>query len=200
MVNKKDQDKVQDDVEITNEDTEMNESELEEIEGNMGLKLKSLRTKLTAAETTNKELREEVQRTKADFLNAKRRLEEDRARDKERLVVSHVSKLLPLYDSFHMAMLDKKVWEKADEEWRKGIEGIFSQLQNVMASYQVSSFDPTGDKFDPVRHDALNMMPVEDPNLDHTVLAVIQLGFEQTIGENKTVIRPARVSVGEYTK
>lgn len=201
MVNKKDKDEVQDDLEFT-EDTdtiETTDPELSEIEDAEENKLKTLKTKLQESEEKNRNLLEELQRSKADFLNGKRRLEEERVRDKGRSAISHVEKLLPLCDSFYLAMLDKETWAKADEKWRKGVEGILSQLNSVLASYRVTMFDPTGETFDHNRHEALAQVPVTDVAEDNQVLSVIQQGYEIDVDGNKELIRPARVTVGEYT-
>lgn len=198
MVNKKDSEVVQDDIEITNDNSDQIEPELEDIEENSDQKIKSLRTKLTTAQHEVQTIREELQRTKADFLNAKRRLEEERKLDKERTVVAHVERLLPLCDSFYLAMLDTEAWEKADEKWRKGVEGINAQLQNVLTSYNVKPYNPTGEQFDPHRHEALSSIPTENEAEHNMVMSVIQLGYERTVGDTTEVIRPARVTVAEH--
>ncbi len=201
MVNKKDTDKVQDELEITTdtEHTDQSDPELFEIENDEDNKLKTLKTKLKDSEEKNRNLLEELQRSKADFLNGKRRLEEDRLRDKARLTISHVEKLLPMCDSFYLAMLDRETWEKADEKWRKGVEGIHTQLTSVLTSYGVTSFDPTGTQFDHNRHEALAQVPVTDEAQNNQVISVIQLGYEMEVNGTKELIRPARVTVGEYT-
>lgn len=201
MVNKNDTDEVQDELEITNDTdtTETNDPELFEIENEEDNKLKTLKTKLKESEEKNRDLLEELQRSKADFLNGKRRLEEERVRDKARITISHVEKLLPLCDSFYLAMLDKDTWAKADEKWRKGVEGILSQLNSVMTSYKVTAFDPTGLAFDHNRHEALVQVPVTDESQTNQVISVIQQGYEIEVDGTKELIRPARVTVGEHT-
>jgi len=122
MVNKKEHNPNQDDIEITNESSEILEPELEDVENTANQKIKTLRDKLKETEAKLMDLREELQRSKADFLNAKRRLEEERLQDRKRTINKHIEKLLPICDSFYLAMLDKEIWAKADERWRQGIE------------------------------------------------------------------------------
>lgn len=185
---------------ITDNDTETTEPELSEIENEEENKLKTLRAKLKEAEDKNRELMEELQRSKADFLNGKRRLEEERLRDRDRQRINFIEKLLPLCDSFYLAMLDKEMWAKADPKWRTGVEGIYSQLQSVLNNYQVTSFDPTGQEFDHNKHEALSMIPVEDEAMNNKIISVIQMGYEMKVGEVNELIRPARVTVGEKQK
>ncbi len=184
---------------LTYEDNQHSETELVDDEATAEQKLKVLRTKLQEATEKNRELGEEVQRTKADFLNARKRLEEEQVRSRERDTVKHIEKLLPLADSFYLAMLDKAAWEKADEKWRKGIEGINNQLTSILRSYGVSAVDPTGEIFDPLKHEALSTIPVDSEAAHNQVTTVMQLGYVKTSDSGEEVIRPARVTVGEYT-
>ena len=200
MVNKQNNDdEVQDDIEITNEDTDTEtiDSELAEDELTDANKIKKLRDQLKEADVKYRDLHEELQRNKADFLNARKRLEDERLRDRERVAFSHIEKLLPLCDSFHLAMMDTKTLDTIDPKWRKGIEGIYSQMKGLMESYGITAYDPTGETFDPMRHEALSMIKVADETQNHKVISVIQQGYEQKRGETTEIIRPARVTVGE---
>ena len=201
MVNKKHKETTQDDVEITNEDTEIHEPEIEELEEKQNGFNNTLRDKLKVCEAEKREILEETQRAKADFLNAKRRLEEERKRDRERGTISHIEDLIPLCDSFQVAMSNKEVWEKADENWRKGIEGIYSQLQNILTNNQVTAINPIHTTFNPHQHEALSTIPVTDEKEDHMVMAVIQMGYELKKADSTTeIIRPARVIIGTFEK
>ena len=192
-------DTVQDDIEITNDDTDTTEieTELEDAEATDANKIKQLRDKVKEAENKNRDLHEELQRTKADFLNARKRLEDERLRDRERVAINHIEKLLPLCDSFHLAMMNTQALETVDPKWRQGIEGIYSQMKGLMESYGVTAYDPTGLDFDPTRHEALSMIKVTDAAQNHKVITVIQQGYEQKRGDTTEIIRPARVTVGE---
>lgn len=200
MVKKTNKDLHQDDVEITNEDTEMNDPDVEEIEEQNNSFNNTLRDKLKASEAEKRTILEESQRTKADFLNARKRLEDDRRRDKERNTIEHIEELIPLCDSFQVAMSNKEVWEKVDANWRKGIEGIHSQLQNILNNYNVKTIDPTGALFDPYKHEALSTVPVTDKSKHEHVMSVVQMGYElQKADGGVELIRPARVVIGEFS-
>jgi molecular chaperone GrpE len=198
MVNKhNDKTIVEDDIEITNEIPDTTEPELSDVEDNQKDIISSLRKKLKEAEEDKRTAQDDLQRARADFLNARKRLDEERQRDKQRSIVKHVEELLPLCDSFEMAMSNKEVWEKADENWRKGIEGIYAQLQSLLTQYNVTKLIPLGEVFDPHRHEALSMTPVTDKTKHDTVVAVIQNGYEID-ADTKELIRPARVAIGVY--
>ena len=198
MVNKKDLREVQDEIEITRDTdhADTTDPELSDIEDAEEDKLKTLKTKLKDAEEKSRDIHEELQRAKADFLNARKRLEDERARDKDRLTINHIEKLLPLCDSFFLAMQDVSAMEASDPRWRKGIEGTYAQLKSVMESYKVTAFNPVGELFDPARHEALSMIHVDDTDQNNRIINIIQQGYELTVGDSTELIRPARVTVG----
>lgn len=181
--------------ETTGED-HATEPELEDFEATSSNKMKDLRDKLRACESEKRENLEQLQRAKADFLNARKRLDEDRVRERERLVEAHVTELLPLYDSFAMAMSNQAAWEAVDKTWRIGVEGIFSQLQSLLQSYHVTVLNPQNKPFDPVLHEAMGSETVTEKEQHNTVVKVIQPGFTRTALDHTSVIRPARVIVG----
>lgn len=189
------------DIEIETTDTEAeniieDEPELVDMEATAKDKLKKLRDDLKRCEAEKMEVLEESQRAKADFLNARRRLEEERIRDRVRYKKQHVMELLPLCDSFQMAMSDKDAWEKADKNWRMGVEGINTQLMGILSSYNVTTLNPLGQPFDPNKHEAIGTEEVDEASQADTVIKVVQMGYEMKDGDQTEIIRPARVTTG----
>lgn len=193
------EEELQEDVELTGEDNTV-EPELEDVEYNSNKKIKLLRDKLKVCKQEKAEHLENLQRAKAEFLNGKKRLEEEKARDVEKVENKQIEKLLPMIDSFRMAMHDKETWSKIDETWRKGIESIHSQLHNILDSYDVKEINPEGTEFDPNIHEAITNVPVNNKKLHNKVISVIQTGFVRIVGNKEELIRPARVTIGEYSK
>jgi molecular chaperone GrpE len=185
-----------DEVEITNEDSDIEDIELEDVEGKSSAKLKQLREKLKQCEAGRMEVMEDLQRTKAEFLNARKRLEDEKIQDRVRTKLQHAEELLPLCDSFDMAMSNKEVWEKADESWRKGVEGIQKQLLKLLTNYHVTKIEALGQAFDPHRFEALDTQEVTDNKEVDVVQKVLQDGYEMQVGDKTKVVRPARVVTG----
>jgi molecular chaperone GrpE len=184
-------------VEITkDEQPDLEEPELVDLEEKSTDKLKKMREKLAHCEVEKKQILEDAHRARADFLNARKRLDEERARDKVRYRKQHAMELLPLCDSFQMAMSDTEAWEKADKAWRTGIEGINTQLMRLLDSYGVKALDPQGEHFNPHKHEAIGTEIVTDKKLQDTVVSVVQRGYEMTTGDTTEIIRPARVTTG----
>ncbi len=181
-----------DDIEMTGEDS-IDEIQTEEIEEKSAAKVSELKKKLKESEEARRALMEDLQRAKADFLNARKRLEEEKNTDRERARVKHIEELLPLVDSFEAALKDE-VLNGAAENLQKGIFGIYSQLQNLFRGYNVSEVEALGETFNPAFHEAVAEVPVGDKASDHKVIAVVQKGYRM----NDALIRPARVTVGIY--
>lgn len=185
--------------EITDELTDTIAPEITDIEDAEENKLKKLKVKLKQVEEEKRQALEELASVKADFLNARKRLEEDSQRTIERKTIRHMESLLPLADSFYMAMSNKEVWERGDKMWRKGVEGINAQLLQILKDNGVETIDPTGEVFDPALHEAIGTVAVDSGQVD-TVIAVMQPGYTITIDGTTEILRPARVTTGISTE
>lgn len=154
-------------------------------------KLKSLRQKLKQTEEEKLKCLEDLQRARADFLNSKRRLEEQVAKDKERATDKILIELLTLADSFDIATQDKE-WQIVEGKWKSGVEAIQAKLISILKSNNVVPVDPTGCAFNPEEHEAVSNSIVDDESKVDTVVTVLQKGYKR----NNDVVRPARVVVG----
>lgn len=177
---------------VTEEDATLPEDiELADVEEAAAGKLKELRDKLKVCEKEKMEHLENLQRAKADFLNSRKRLEEQLLRDKVHIKMDFVEGLLPLCDSFEAAMSDP-AWGACDEKWRGGIEAIHAQLMAILKNHDVEEISGVGAPFNPHEHQAVSNAEVEDTAKADTVIEVLQKGYKV----EEHVIRPARVTVG----
>ena len=177
---------------VTDIDLEPEDAELEDEESLAKDKLKSLRDKLKHSEEERKKCLDDLQRTRADFLNSRKRLDEQLARDRERATDRLIMELLPLADSFDMAMLDRELWEKMDTNLKTGIEAIQAKLSSILKGNNITTISPLGEMFDPNEHEAVSNSQVTDEAEVDKIIAVLQRGYKR----NDDVIRPARVVVG----
>jgi molecular chaperone GrpE len=160
---------------------------LAEEEEHITAKIKKLQDKLKLCEQEKAAHLDELQRAKADFLNARKRLEAHAETLIARSTASHIETLLPLCDSFELAMKDP-AWSTADTTWRRGVEGISNQLQTILRTYGVTTIEALDTQFNPHEHEALR-------GEGEIVTEVYQTGYKL----NDTVIRPAKVSVEPKT-
>lgn len=159
-------------------------------------KLKKVKKELLEVKKREKEYLTGWQKSKADYANDKMRQEKELVERKNRLVSEIVVDLLPTLDSFDMAMSDKKVWEKTDENWRKGVESIRNQLWSVLSNYGLEEINEDGVNFDPLIHDPGEIIKVKDKKEDEKVLKILQKGYRL----GGLIVRPARVRIGNFKK
>jgi molecular chaperone GrpE len=133
------------------------------------------------------------QRAKADFANAKKRWDETMAEYRKLANEGLIEELLPVLQSFEMAFANKEAWEKADKNWRTGVEYIYNQLKGILDQNGLKEINPIGAKFDPNMHEAVKYEPVEEKSKVGTIVKVIEKGYE--LGGK--LIRPAKVVVAE---
>lgn len=133
------------------------------------------------------------QRAKADFVNYKKQSEATMKEFRVMATEGLIEELLPVLSSFEMAFANKVAWEKADKNWRTGVEYIYTQLKSVLDQHGLKELNPIGEKFDTARHEAVKHEPVEDKTKENIILNVLEKGY--VLG-NK-LIKPAKVVVGE---
>lgn len=167
-----------------------------DVEAEATKKIKQLKKELRSVEEERRKTAEDLQRAKAEFLNAKKRMNEDItvriAREREDII----SSLLPVCDSFQMAMQNTEQWEQVDPVWRKGVEAIYAQLQSLLEQYHVTQIKPTNEVFDPNVHEAVEEESTDDTSLHNTISKVVQSGYQIRRTDGTTaLLRPARVVV-----
>lgn len=174
---------------------EIDELEIEETEALSRQKIKKIKEELKRCKAEKQQYLDGWQREKADLLNIRKRQADELERIRVRTQSECIEKLLPLCDSFDMAMSNSDAWERADQSWRKGIEQIHTQLQNILTSYDVHTVGSVGEAFNPHLHEAVSSAPVSNEKEHQTIVTVYQKGYRA--GEN--LVRPAKVIVGEYS-
>ena len=133
------------------------------------------------------------QRAKADFANAKKRMEESMSEYRTMANEGLIEELLPVLSSFEMAFSNKEAWEKIDKNWRMGVEHIYMQLKGILNQNGLKEVDPMGTKFDPNLHEAVRHEPSSNAE-ENTIIQVLEKGY--TLGTK--LIRPAKVVVAEH--
>jgi len=145
--------------------------------------IKKVQAQLKACKSERQEYLDGWQRAKADFINTKKRLEEEGNMKFEYGVRACVEKLLPALDSMDIAL------GQAEDE---GMEMVQKQM---LTGLGVEVLNPIGETFDPNLHEPMGMVEAEEEKED-TIVNVLQKGYK--LGE--TIIRPAKVQVATYNK
>ena len=156
-----------------------------------------LRDKLKVCENEKQEYFDKWHRERADFINYKKRNEEENRQFLKFANERLVEEIIPVLESFEMAFANKKTWESLPEVWRKGIEYIHSQLLNVLKSKGLEELNPSkGEKFNPSIHIAEVTEPTFDKNEDGGIIRVIKKGY----GLNGKIIMAPKVIVAELNR
>ena len=196
MFKKKDEDKIESDSnEVSGDIVHEDLDDSVVAEENAQEAIRKLREKLKKAEAEKQEYLTGWQRAKADLVNARKRDEEERREFVKFANEKLIEDLVPVLESFDMAMNNKEAWEKADKNWRVGVEYISSQLKKSLSDNGLTELAPNiGDKFDHSLHEASKYEPVTDEKLDHCIIGVIQKGYTL----NGKILRVPKVVVGEF--
>lgn len=155
--------------------------------------VKKLREKLKTAVEEKQTYLNGWQRDKAEFMNARKRDEEAKQDFLKFAKLNVIEDILPVLDSFDMAMANKTSWDTISAEWRAGMEGIYNQFIGILTKQGVTAFGAKGDAFDPNLHQSVSMVATEDKTQDNTIAEVLQKGYMLS----GKVIRPAMVQVFE---
>jgi len=150
--------------------------------------IKKVKAKLKKALEEKQEYLNGWQRSQAESINLKKRLEEDKKNFTAYANENFIMELIPVLDSFDMAFTDKDAWEKAPENWRKGIEYIYTQFTNTLENNGVKIIDPVGQNFNHDEHNSVESVPGDEGK----IIKVLQKGYKL----KDKMIRPASVTVG----
>ncbi len=127
-------------------------------------------------------------RAKAEGENIRRRAQEDISKAHKFAVEKFAGELLAVKDSLEAALA---VPEQTVESFKSGVELTLKQLVSAFEKNALLEINPTGEKFDPHRHQAIGMIDSEQEA--NTVVTVLQKGY--LIADR--VLRPALVMVAK---
>lgn len=141
---------------------------------------------LIKAESEVAELKDAFLRAKAETENVRKQAQADVARAHKYAVERFAEDLLPVKDALEQTLAAGEV---SLDTLKSGAALTLKSLQASFDRAQVSEINPVGEKYDPHRHQAMQMVESEQPA--NTVVAVFQKGYLI----NDRVLRPALVTV-----
>lgn len=136
------------------------------------------------------ELTLDLQRTRADFENYRKRVDGEKQAARDAGQVAAISKLLPVIDNIERA-IGHMPDELVDNKWAQGVVGLVRSLEKSLDGLNVRRIDAKpGTAFDPELHEAIQFN--EDAEGDTEVIdEELQAGYLL----NGQPIRPAMVKV-----
>jgi molecular chaperone GrpE len=134
-------------------------------------------------------LLDRLARLQAEFDNYRKRIARENAEFRDYAVADAAKNLLPVIDNFALALRNTS---GGPEDFRKGVELIHKQLQDVLQRLKVEQIPAQGEPFDPRVHEAIEM--VESNQVpDNHVLEELQPGYRI----KDRLLRPAMVRVAK---
>lgn len=134
------------------------------------------------------ELTDMAQRLQADFENYRKRVDQEKVEFTKFACSQVIEQIIPIVDNFELALQHTK----AEDEFTKGVELIFSQLVQMLEDNGVTPINPQpGDDFNAHEHEAL--LAEESKKKANTILEVLQKGYKI----EEKIIRHAKVKVSK---
>ncbi|WP_269939584.1 nucleotide exchange factor GrpE [Arthrobacter sp. HY1533] len=129
------------------------------------------------------ELKNDLLRLQAEYVNYRKRVERDRAVAGQMAVIGVLNSLLPVLDDIDAGRTHGDIVDGP-------FAAIAAKLETALATYGLEKIDATGVPFDPTVHEALIQQPAADIEVD-TVSQVLRNGYKS--GER--ILRAAQVIV-----
>lgn len=122
------------------------------------------------------ELTADLQRTRADFENYRKRIELEKTAAREAGQSSAILKLLPVIDNIERAISHMPP-ELKEDKWAQGVAGLVKNLEKSLESLNLKRIDASkGSDFNPALHEAIQFD--EDADGDKEVIAEeLQSGY-----------------------
>src|SRR5215831_12608048 len=149
----------------------------------------SAETELKRLGAERDNLFDRLARLQAEFDNYRKRAARESAEFRDYAVADAAKTLLPAIDNLALALKNASV---NSEDFRKGVELIYRQLQDALQKMNVQRVPAKGEPFDPRVHEAIEMVE-SDEVPDHHVLEELQPGYRI----KDRLLRPAMVKVAK---
>jgi len=151
---------------------------------------------LAEAERERDEYLDLAQRTKADFENYRRRAAREAGEAERRGKSGLARELVPVLDNLERALRLAEIDPDAEgadgSGLLHGVLLVYRELRSTIERAGVQTYDPAGERFDPVWHEALATRPDDDAE-SGTVIETLEKGYRL----DDQVLRPARVVVSD---
>jgi molecular chaperone GrpE len=135
----------------------------------------------------SEEYLENWKRSQADFINLKRRSEQEKLEMGKYANNQLILMLLPVLDDFERAF-DSITPQAAKSHWLAGIRLIETKLRDTLKSVGLIPIEALGQPFNPTLHEAV----MQGKGLEGVVLQEMRKGYKVF----EKVIRPSQVIVG----
>ena len=137
------------------------------------------------------QLLDRLARLQAEFENARKRAERERAEQRDFVTATAVEQFLPVVDNFELALKSTGT----EKQLRSGVSLIVKQMEEILEKMQVKAVPTVGELFDPRVHEALGTVERDDIPDQH-VAEEVRRGYKI----REKLLRPALVRVAHNAK
>jgi molecular chaperone GrpE len=137
------------------------------------------------------QLLDRIARVQAEFENARKRAEREKADYRDYATGQVVEKFLPVLDNFELALKSDSTFEQL----HSGVELIVKQMEEILRQLNVTPVATIGEPFNPHLHEALGTVERDDLP-DHSVADEIRRGYKL----RDRLLRPAMVRIASNPK
>jgi len=139
-----------------------------------------------------KELEDQLLRSKAEFINFKKRIEGETVKLLKYSDAEIVASLLPVIDDFERALKMDDTHSEEIIKYKEGVAIIHDKLVNILKNFSVTEIDALDKEFDPEFHQGV-VIEEDKTKAPNVVLEVMQKGYML----KDKVIRPAMVKINK---
>lgn len=140
----------------------------------------------------NEEYLDQLQRSRAEFINYRKRTDAEKLRLGEMFTASTIGKFLPVIDDWDRAMAAVPENEH-DDSWFAGIQMIQGKFHSLLQQMGVEEVSGVGSRFDPAFHESV---ATEPGSRGEVIVEVYQKGYK--LGD--TLLRAAMVKTGDASE
>lgn len=154
--------------------------------------VEKLREELEEAQRERGQFKSLLQRTQADFVNFRRRVEEEREEFQKATTSQLILRILPVLDDLERAMAQPPPEAQQAEGWAQGIRLVLRKFQQVLEEAEVRRIEARGKSFDPWEHAVVSYEETTE-HPEGRVIKVVREGYTL----HGKVLRPSLVSVAK---
>jgi len=143
---------------------------------------------LRKAEAEAAEFKDAYLRARAETENVRKQAQTDVSKAYQYAIKEFAEDLLPVKDALELTLSAENV---TPETLKSGAELTLKNLGSAFSRAKIQEVNPVGEKFDPHRHQAMQMVESNQPA--NSVVTVYQKGYLL----NDRVLRPALVTVSK---
>ncbi len=143
---------------------------------------------LDDAKAKSQEYLDAWQRERADFINFRRRNEQEKAEAGQYGAGEMIKKFLSGIDDLERALAHRR----EGDPWADGIELVYRKFLAILEAEGVARIEAEGKPFDPMVHEAI-LQEASESHKSGTVIAVLQQGYKH----KERVLRAALVKVAQ---